>query len=279
MRHILLLVLIAVCCWNCQEDKLAIYDGQDGIYFVNYYAPNTNAENVYTDTTSFSFALVSVSDSVMHIGVQGLGNTMGIDRPFRVKVVNTNAVAGVHYDELQSEYILKANNVNSSVPIHLYRESIPADTTFYIELELVANDYFVPNVEFKEVKQTGGVTDTIYITRHVLTFSNSLYEPTPWISLKSYVGEWTETKFHFINETLSIDPALWYGESSKWSDLMWKVMAGAVFMKNYLNSLIVQDDYINYPKDPDNSDATAKGYMTVPSVTIPEDWPNASEVE
>ncbi len=279
MKRILIFILIALGCWNCQEDKLATYDGQDGIYFVNYYASTTQAKDIYTDTTSFSFALTLAPDTVMHIGVRGLGKTMGIDRLFRVKTVNTNAVAGVHYDELQSEYMLKADSVNSSVPIHLYRESIPADTTFFIELELVANDYFAPNVEFKEVDLTGGVTDTIYITRHVLTFSNSLYEPTPWSGVKSSVGEWTEAKFNFINETFDIDPALWYGDSKYWSDMLFKVMAGAVFMKNYFNSLIEQNDYVNYPKDPDNSDVSAKGYMTVPGVTIPEDWPAASEVE
>ena len=277
MRNILLLLLITLCCWNCQEEKLATFDGQNGIYFINYYRNNNTAKELYTDTTSFSFVWTTASDTVVHLGVRGLGKVMDYDRPFRVKVANTNAVAGVHYDELQSEYILKADTTYSSVPIHIYRESIAHDTTFYIEVELVANDYFVPNIPFKEVSNNG--IDTIYITRQVLAFSNKMEEPEPWQYVKSFVGEWTEAKFTYINETFSLDPAIWYGDKSQWNTIMNRVQAGATFLTNYLNSIIAKNDYANYPKDPDNSDINAKGYLTIPGITIPSDWPNASEVE
>ena len=138
MKHVLLLILIALCCWNCQEDKLAIYDGQNGIYFINLYGPTSLDKDVYTDTTSFSFAFVTKSDTVIHLGVRAMGDMMDFDRPFQIKV-NSTATAGVHYDELQSEYILPAGNTDSYVPIHIYRENIDADTTFYIEVQLIPN--------------------------------------------------------------------------------------------------------------------------------------------
>ena len=61
MRKFLLLVLIALCCWNCQEDTLETYDGQDGVYFVNLYAGRIlSLEDNFSDTTNFSFAFPAV---------------------------------------------------------------------------------------------------------------------------------------------------------------------------------------------------------------------------
>lgn len=56
-------------------------------------------------------------------------------------------------------------------------------------------------------------------------------------------------------------------------------MGGSVYLTNYLNSLIKNNDYVNYPKDPDNTNPADKGYLTLPDISIPADWPNASEVE
>ena len=280
MKHVLLLILIALCCWNCQEDKLAIYDGQNGIYFINLYGPTSLDKDVYTDTTSFSFAFVTKSDTVIHLGVRAMGDMMDFDRPFQIKV-NSTATAGVHYDELQSEYILPAGNTDSYVPIHIYRENIDADTTFYIEVQLIPNEYFHQNMSFKEITNSG-VKDTIEITRHVLAFSNDVSEPQLWSQgAKMYLGElFTEAKFNFVNTELNINPGDWYSSNtSLWNSIMTKLMGGSVYLTNYLNSLIKNNDYVNYPKDPDNTNPADKGYLTFPDISIPADWPNASEVE
>ena len=265
MKQIALILLIALGCWNCQEDLLDTYSGSNNIYF-----------NMGGDTTLFSFALTTSMDTVVYLSVLGVGDLSDTDRPFDVRIVNTNAVAGVNYDALEPQYLLPANEVISEIPLHIYREGAQ-DTTFYIEVELVANDYFVPNIPFKEVSNNG--TDTIYITRQVLAFSNKMEEPEPWKYVKSYVGEWAEAKFTYINETFSLDPAIWYGDKSQWNTIMNRVQAGATFLTNYLNSIIAKNDYANYPKDPDNSDINAKGYLTILGITIPSDWPTASEVE
>lgn len=280
MKYYYLLLLIALFCWNCQEDKLDTYDGQDGVYFINLYATRIlTSDDWFSDTTNFSFALVNASDTVINLGVRVMGNMVDYDRTFRINYT-TNATAGIHYDELESEYTIPANNSDSYIPIHIYREAIESDTTFYIELQLISNDNFAQNMPFKELIEDG-VTDTLDITRHVLAFSNGLYEPTIWVSIDgAYVGEWTEAKFIFINEMLEINPADWYGSNaSLWMDIMNKVQSGTVFITNYLNSLIAQDDYANYPKDPDNSDPADKGYLTIVGIEIPSHWPDASTTE
>lgn len=278
MKYYYLLLLIALFCWNCQEDKLDTYAGQDSIYFINYERTSNLDRYTYSDTTTFSFAMVTVSDTIIPIGVRAMGNMVDYDRVFQIRY-NTNASAGIHYDALEEEYVFPTNTVETYIPIHIYRENIENDTTFYIEIQLLANEHFSTNIPFKEITD-GGVTDTLDITRHVLAFSNRLTEPTIWSSIEAaYVGEWTEAKFIFINEILGINPADWYGSTSLWGDILNTVQAGTVFITNYLNSLIAQDDYVNYPKDPDNSDPADKGYLTIVGIEIPSHWPDASAVE
>lgn len=277
MKNILITLLIALCCWNCQEDTLETYDGQDGVYFVNLYAGRIlSLEDNFSDTTTFSFAFVTEQDTIVRLGVRAMGKIASTDRPFAVRVVSTNAQEGVHYDALEPEYMIPADTTDGYVPIHIYRESIDPDTTFYIELELVPNSYFAQNMPFKEVTESG-VTDTLDIRRHVLVFDNKVSEPTIWSSLISNYGDWTEAKFNFVNETFNINPGDWYGtDAYVWMDIMNKVTSGAVFATNYLNSLIAADNYVDFPKDPDNTDPAAKGYMTIPGITIPAAWPDAS---
>lgn len=277
MKKFLLLALIALCYWNCQEDTLETYDGQDGVYFVNLYGGRIlTLEDNFSDTTNFSFAFVTVQDTVFRLGVRAMGKMAGIDRPFSVRVVSTNAQEGVHYDALEPEYLIPADTTDGYVPVHIYRENIDPDTTFYIELELVPNQYFTQNMPFKEITESG-VTDTLDITRHVLTFDNKVSQPMIWSGIQSSYGEWTEAKFNFINETFGMNPGDWYGNnSSVWMTLMNKATSGAVFVTNYLNSLISEENYTNYPKDPDNTNPAAKGYLTIPGITIPAGWPDAS---
>ena len=155
MKYYYLLLLIALFCWNCQEDKLDTYDGQDGVYFINLYATRIlTSDDWFSDTTNFSFALVNASDTVINLGVRVMGNMVDYDRTFRINYT-TNATAGIHYDELESEYTIPANNSDSYIPIHIYREAIESDTTFYIELQLISNDNFAQNMPFKELIEDG----------------------------------------------------------------------------------------------------------------------------
>ena len=150
MKQIALILLIALGCWNCQEDFLDTYSGSNNVYF-----------NMDGDTTLFSFALTTSMDTVVYLSVLGVGDLSDEDRPFDVRVTSTNAVAGVNYDALEPQYLLPANEVISEIPLHIYREGAQ-DTTFYIEVEITPNQYFSQELADEIVTEDGITGHNVY---------------------------------------------------------------------------------------------------------------------
>lgn len=267
MKQIALILLIALGCWNCQEDLLDTYSGSNNIYF-----------NMGGDTTLFSFALTTSMDTVVYLSVLGVGDLSDTDRPFDVRIVNTNAVAGVNYDALEPQYLLPANEVISEIPLHIYREGAQ-DTTFYIEVEIIPNQYFSQELA-DEIVTEDGITDTISRTRHVLGFTSTLTPPPSSMWNEAYFGYFSEAKFILFCDEFNIDPASWYSFNN---EVLQQARAGVIYLQNYWNLLIRNGDYVNYPKDSNNPYSEDRGYMSLRpmssfSITIPSEWPDASEV-
>lgn len=267
MKQIAIILLIALGCWNCKEDLLDTYSGTDNVYFY-----------VDSDTTMFSFALTTSVDTVISLWVLGVGEMSDSDRPFDVRVVSTNAKEGVNYDALASQYVLPANELMAEIPIHIYREGAQ-DTTFYIEVEITPNQYFSQELA-DEIVTEDGVTDTISRTRHVLGFTSTLTPPPSSMWNEAYFGYFSEAKFILFCEEFNLDPASWYSFNN---EVVQQARAGVIYLNNYWNLLIQNGDYKNYPKDPDNPYSEDRGYMSLRpmssfSITIPSEWPDASEI-
>lgn len=269
MKGILIFLGVVLLCWSCEEDKLDLYKGEGSVYFC-YPKVTSEVSNVYMDTTIFSFAMYNVQDTVVRLSVKALGDMVNHERRFKVQVESTTAIAGTNYDELQSEYILPKDSVYGEIPIHIYRERL-SDTTVSIELRLVANEYFQQDLPRKIVDK-----DTIDITRHVLMFTSKLTRPSMWMT--SMLGYFSEVKFNFFNQEMGFEPGDWFSADNEIkSSIGNKMIIAKVYFANYLNAIIEAGDPTKMPQDPENSNEADKGYMTFPGVTIPEDWPMASE--
>lgn len=263
MKNILLILGILLMCWACNEDEVKIYDGTDAVYF-----------SAYTDTAFFSLTFLAKADTVVNLPVKALGEKVNYDRKFSVRVTGGTAQPGVNYDALEEEYILKAGIVTGSLPIRLYKEGTK-DTTLSIDVELIPNEYFVQNMPAKINKG-----DTVEITRQVVTFSNNLAKPKQWISS---LGYFSEAKFFLFNREMGVEATDWYStDANVLKPVGNKVMAGIVYMKNYLELFVGKNDYEGMPKDPD-APAKNRGYMTFGSgnseVKIPASWPDADAVK
>lgn len=267
MKYIFL-VLAAVCLLGCEEDQLKFYHGVDNIYF---YKRNVPSGQVYLDTTVFSFAFADTPDTLVQLTVRGQGEMTGYDRTFRVAVEGGSARAGVNFDELEDEYVLKAGSVYGTVPIRIYREGLK-DKAVSVVVRLLPNENFVQNMPFTIVKY-----DLIDITRHVLVFTNQLSRPDAWN--EAFLGYFSEAKFRLVNEELGINAASWY-DASRLVEMANKAKGAGVYMVNYLNKMIEANDYVRMPKDPD-APAENRGYMTFKHangvVKIPPEWPAVAE--
>lgn len=271
MKQIGYILAIFLLCMACKEDLLETYHGEDAVYFAS---DASEAVAKYADTTTFSFAFETVADTILKIPVTGLGEVTDYDRKFKVIVEGGNAAAGVNYEPLEEEYVLEAGEIRSYIPVHIYREGAK-DTVLAIDLRLVANEYFSQNIPFKKVKY-----DTVDITRHVVVFTNNISKPKMWTD--GMLGYFSEAKFVLLNRELDIKPADWFDDSKR-AEIGPKAMGAGVYMVNYLNIFVNNNDYVNMPKDPD-APAANRGYMTFRSmagddVKIPASWPDAANVK
>lgn len=262
MKNIIWILGILLMCWACDEDEVKIYDGTDAVYF-----------SAYKDTTFFSLAFVANADTLVYVPVKALGEKVNYARKFRVRVAGGTAQPGVNYDALEEEYTLGADSVAGVLPIRIYKEGA-RDTTFSIDLELIPNEYFAQNMP---AKISNG--DTIDITRQVVTFSNNLAKPQQW--MPTMLGYFSEAKFFLFNREMGINAVDWYSTDVNVKKQVGnKVMAGQVYMKNYLELFVGKDDYAGMPKDPD-APAKNRGYMTFGSgnseTKIPVSWPDAGK--
>ena len=258
MKNIVFILIVFLGCWGCQEDQLKNYDGEAGIYFARIGRFGTE----FIDTTTFSFTFVNVADTVIRIPVRGYGQVSKFDRMFRIEVEGGTARAGENFDVLQEEYTLEADSIVSYIPIHIYREGA-LDTTLSINLHLLPNVDFTQNLELKKLSG-----DTLDITRHVVRFTDGLVEPEYWSMLNT---PFNKARFYFFSELLEIEPAHWFTNPTQ---VRSKLTGGLIFVENYLNTFIDEDDYVHMPKDPEGP----KGYMVFGHVEIPAFWPEASEI-
>lgn len=255
---------------SCQEDQLEFYHGVDNIYF---YRRNVPSAQIWLDTTLFSFAFADTPDTLLQLPLRGQGEMTAYDRTFRVAVEGGTAEAGVNYEPLQDEYLLKANNIYSSIPIRIYKDGLK-DKSVSVVIRLLPNENFIQNMPFTIVKY-----DTIDITRHVLVFTNQLKQPTAWN--EAFLGYFSEAKFRLVNEELGIPAASWY-DDSRLVEMSAKARGAGVLMVNYIDEYIKAGDYTNIPKDPD-APAVNRGYMTFKHASgsnkIPAEWPDADTVK
>ncbi len=259
MKKLGLIFVLFIAVWGCSEDKLDTYSGTSCIYFAPYL------DGSWKDTTQFSFTNFFVTDTVIRIKVQALGKVSDQPRSFKVMMENTTATPGVHFDALQSEYVLKAGATSAVIPIKLYRHADLLDTVLSISL------YLAPSENFDQVmprKIDSYTKKEVDVRRQVLTFSDMIIKPVYWDMFDMFygLGYWSTTKFVFMNKLCEIDPLFWYGMPN-----LGKVSATANYMKNYLNEMALQGwEYaIKDPKGP-------KGYMTVNGVNIPASFPDLS---
>ena len=98
--------------------------------------------------------------------------------------------------------------------------------------------------------------------------------------MTSMLGYFSEVKFNFFNQEMGFEPGDWFSADNEIkSSIGNKMIIAKVYFANYLNAIIEAGDPTKMPQDTENSNEADKGYMTFPGVTIPEDWPMASELK
>lgn len=132
MKRYLLGILAAVLMCSCQQE-LDTYSGQDFAYF-----DHTG------DSTFFSYAYVDsrVTSDSMWVYIRVSGMVAGHDRQIKVKVAETNGVAGVDFTAVPESFTVSAGRTFVAGLVELLRPETLKREERYIILELEENEDF-----------------------------------------------------------------------------------------------------------------------------------------
>lgn len=180
---------------SCDEEKIASYSGEEGIYFNKQSVSEGQLGMV--DSTNFTFAYVEeVQDSqLLQIPVQLVGRVVDYPRPVNIKVDGGDAVEGVDYQLLLNQVLpAGADAFNFQVILKRTEALLVQEKTFTLSIE--ENEYFKPVV----TKLT--TTTDVNILRHKIIFSELF--TTPPVGWKSYVIGFTRDRFFLLCDKMKV---------------------------------------------------------------------------
>ncbi|MDR6783984.1 hypothetical protein ABIE26_002627 [Pedobacter africanus] len=216
---------------SCKKD-LKTYDGVDGIYFLNaMVAVNQNPVNDST-IVSFGYVKPEKKDSVFFLAVRAAGAPAKNDREFKLTIdPSSTAVEGTHYNFLNRDFVIRANETIGLIPVKLNRTAEMSGKAFMLRLKLEENANFKTPMQDVVVNSTTGKKRS-YV-QHSIWFDDILRKPKSW--LDGYLGTFSRKKLFLMAEIAEI---------KNLSDLdnttittIPKTIYYGTFMQRYLNEM------------------------------------------
>lgn len=213
--YISLIVLVALYMQSCEKETM-VYKGESGgisgIYFLytsSYTMSGSGRVDHYQDSMEFSFAKVAanISESTIKLPVKLLGDVTGYNRTFIARVTGGTAVVNEDYVALENEYIMPANQPETTIPLILKRTDKLKNRKLNLTVELIENENFKLLLPSK-INDDG---KTEINTTHIKVIFSEIYTE-PWFYSLFGVdnfGPFTVKKFEYINTIMGWSPANW----------------------------------------------------------------------
>lgn len=223
MKHLKYIIysLVVLAIGACSEESFKTFSGEvAGIYMqrVASYTIDANGNPVtykYTDslTVSFASSASDVEKQTASLDVCVMGNCVSYDRPFVLKVDESQSTAqrGIHFDFNESDCVIKANTEKTKVPITIYRHPDLKTGTYRIEFYLESNESFTTELEeYKNSSDWEAIGDTLCGSKFTILCSEVYTCPGYWQSFAiPYLGEWSLSKYALVNELMGWTHSSW----------------------------------------------------------------------
>lgn len=147
MKKYIFLLSVVLSFLGCEKEMMD-YEGKDGIYFSVQEVPPSQYGNpeiwAHVDTTLIPFSLLLENDSTVRLKVRVMGKVVNYDRYFTLSVVDTSTTAteGEDYAPLEKQYVIPSGERDGFVEFTGFRQEKMLDSTYYVTLQLVENEYF-----------------------------------------------------------------------------------------------------------------------------------------
>lgn len=169
----LLPIFLVLLCYSCDQDIDYPYSGKDRIQF-QHYTTDWNGRRTYSDSLVFSLGLLpdSIEIDTAKVVVEFLGKGSDKDRTYKVLVVpdSSNAVAGTHYEPIDSVQTFRAGQWTDTLRIVVYRKNL---STSFRHPQITRIDLkLMPSEDF-DLGLRGGITKKVLL-------NNYLSQPDWW---------------------------------------------------------------------------------------------------
>lgn len=229
MKKILkgLLWLIPFVILSSCEKELHKYEGKPTIYFNETARTPQYSGEVIKDSTVISFSLAAENDSIVNMVIMTMGEKVDADRPYLLKVgANSDMVEGTHYEMLNSEFVIRKNQLADTIHMKFFRTPEMEERNFLLSFDLLENENFSTSMQNKVLDATTGKTHSFVTYRWYV--NDIIKRPSRWFD--AYLGVFSRKKLFLMAEVMNIEPA--YLDTSV---AIAEMFAYGKFMQRYLN--------------------------------------------
>lgn len=188
--YVIVSLLTAMMFSSCEKD-LMDFEGEPNIYF------NLRSGAEWLDSLKWphkyssevSFGNMVQDDYEVTIPVCVTGTPVDYDRAFSIEVVSdsTTAKAGVEFDDIQTEHVIKAGELSAEIKVKFHRTADIDGDTLRLQIRLKQNQYF--NTKFKEYAEDGYQSQYLHrqfdnnhdATCHNIYVYDVLSRPEGWV--------------------------------------------------------------------------------------------------
>lgn len=216
--NIFISAIIAVTLFTSCEKELMSYEGSEGVYFAVQWGTSYGNEKTwpYMPFSNLEFVKVIGNETTVQLKVMVTGPLKSYDRKFSVAINpdSTTAQKGLHFNDIPSEFTIKANEWFTYVPVVVKRAADLKTSVKKIGIKLVASkDLSLSFPAFDAVAgfTSGTVIPSFDATMHTIIISDFIVKPAVWTgsvnAQNKETGLWgafSEKKLNLICERFNL---------------------------------------------------------------------------
>lgn len=228
IHHLFLACATITCLFSC-EKELHKYEGKPTVYFNETARPLAYSSEVLKDSTVISFSLTkgTIVDSLVHMVIATIGNSVDKDRPYKIALNSSStAIEGKHYQMITKDLSIKKNQLRDTIWLRFMRTPDMKDQNFILSFDLLENENFSVDMQYKVTNQTTG--QKLNFNNYRWFIDDIIKKPTRWLDF--YLGTFSRTKLNLMVEVLNVDPQYMDTNIS-----IAETLAYGKFMQRYLN--------------------------------------------
>lgn len=210
-----LLVLAAI--FGCKKEE-RLYEGEEGVYFAIQFGPPWGNESVWANQQISPVEFINIvgMEDTVQLKVMTTGRVKDYDRYFGVEVVadTTTALEGINFEPLEKQYMIKAGEHYTYLPVVLKRaDNIQSEAKELVLRIVPTKDFTIGIPVWKSLKgqwQSDVMKGDFKADYHKLVISDFVSKPSEWIGRDNdgvEAGSWgvfTAKKFRLIAEEFGL---------------------------------------------------------------------------